>query len=341
MTVEVLFLVPAATLVAWLCTAWVRRYGLELNLIQVPNQRTSHVNPTAQGGGFGVVVAGLASGAWLMRQQGVTGWSMLGLSLLIAVVGAWDDVRQVSAKIRFIIQLAVMGACLWAFWPLPPLMLPGAAVLGGILLVMCLWIAGVWWINLFNFMDGIDGLAGSQAVFMLLAGAALCAYVQPQAVGAPVWFWAIALAAATVGFLLHNWPPARIFMGDIGSTYLAFMVFGFAVDTVRHGWLAYPTWLILGALFIADATTTLLRRMRAGERWSQPHRSHAYQRLSRRWGAHRPVTLAWIAVNVCWIAPLALICAVQPALAWLCVLLAYVPAVSAAIWLGAGRKNNE
>lgn len=208
-----------------------------------------------------------------------------------------------------------------------------------------LMLAGVWWINLFNFMDGIDGIAGVQAIFMLLAGAVLVLWAEPQAVHSPVWMWMLCVAAATAGFLLLNWPPAKIFMGDVGSTWLAFMVFALALLCVQAGWLSYAAWLVLAAVFVTDATVTLLTRMLRGERWYEAHRSHAYQRLSRRWqggrkAGHRAVTLLVVAVNGLWLAPWAWACVQWPAVSVAFVVAAYLPLVLAVLWLGGGRPDS-
>jgi Fuc2NAc and GlcNAc transferase len=200
-------------------------------------------------------------------------------------------------------------------------------------------LAGVWWINLFNFMDGIDGFAGTQAVFMLLGAAALSAWTNADVISSPVWMLMLSVAAATVGFLLLNWPPAKIFMGDVGSTWLAFMVFALALLSVQAGWLSYASWLVLAAVFVTDATVTLLTRLLRGERWYEAHRIHAYQKLARRWGGHRPVTLRAVGVNVLWLAPLAGACAAWPHWTFGWVLVAYSPLAVAAVVLGAGKPD--
>lgn len=108
---------------------------------------------------------------------------------------------------------------------------------------------------------------------MLLAGAVMAVWANAKVVSSPAWMWMLCIAAATMGFLLLNWPPAKIFMGDVGSTWLAFMVFALALLSVQSGWLRYAAWLVLGAVFVTDATVTLLTRMLRGERWYEAHRS--------------------------------------------------------------------
>lgn len=129
-------------------------------------------------------------------------------------------------------------------------------------------------------------------------------------------------------------------MGDVGSTWLAFMVFALALLSVQAGWLNYATCLVLAAVFVTDATVTLLTRLLRRGRWYEAHRIHAYQKLTRRWGEHRPVTLRTVAINVLWLAPLAGACAAWPQWAFGWVLLAYAPLLVGAIVLGAGRPDH-
>lgn len=334
-------------LLAWLGTAWVHCYAERLRLVRVPNHRSSHIRPTPNGGGLGIVVGGAIAGTWVAWAGGTVLWVVLGLSLFVAGVGLWNDVRDLPAWTRFGVQVAACGGLLIALGAMPdvtliPASLPegGRMVVAGWVLSALLLLTAVWWINLFNFMDGIDGIAGSQAVFMLVVGVGLAACGHPDVVAEPAWIWMLCVAAATVGFLLLNWPPAKVFMGDVGSTYLAFMIFTFALLSVQADWMSYVAWLVLAAVFVADATVTLLTRMVRGERWYEAHRSHVYQRLARRWGGHRSVTLLTIALNVLWLAPLAWACQAGPQWAFGFAALGYAPLVAGAVALGAGRPDD-
>lgn len=328
-----------ALLVSWCGTVVIRRHAVRLGLVQTPNHRSSHVLPTPQGGGIGMVVAGTAIGLYLGAGQGAFWWSLIGLSVLIALVGLLDDIWQFSSRLRFSIQVPVFIALVAACAPLRPLSLGGDIAIEGYVLCALAVLAGVWWLNLFNFMDGLDGYAGVQALFMLIAAVVLSAVHSPPSVDVPIWLLALALAAATLGFLFMNWPPACIFMGDVGSTYLALVIFGVALDTIVQGWMTYASWLVLSSVFVVDATLTLLWRMKRGERWSQAHRSHAYQRLSRRFGEHSVVTKGLVALNLLWIGPLAYGCQRLPHAAWIFILMAYCPLIYAAIRIGAGRSD--
>ena len=153
--------------------------------------------------------------------------------------------------------------------------------------------------------------------------------------------WLIALAAASMGFLVLNWPPAKVFMGDAGSNYLAVILLALALFEIAAGRLSYTTVLVLVASFVTDATITLLRRALAGERWFAAHRLHAYQKLSRRWHEHRPVTLLYLAINLIWLYPLAYLTTVFPQYGWLAVGTAYVPLAFLCIRVGAGVPETE
>ncbi|CAN0617647.1 Fuc2NAc and GlcNAc transferase [Burkholderia multivorans] len=329
----------ANALVAWGGAALVARNAARLGLVQMPNHRSSHVRPTPQGGGSGIVVAGVLSGWMLGAGQAAPWWGTVLVGVAVAAIGAWDDVRQISARLRFVAHIAAIGVLLWLQAPLVPVGVGAGLVLGGPALALLLLLAGVWWINLFNFMDGIDGLAGSQAVFMLAGACVLALCAHPASFATPAWWYMAWIAAACLGFLVVNWAPARIFMGDVGSTYLAFAMFALAMATVHAGWLNYPAWLILAALFVCDATMTLLQRMGTGQRWADAHRSHVYQRLSRRYASHARVTALYMAVNVVWLAPLAYCALAFSRFAWFAVIVAYVPLLCVAWRLRAGLPD--
>jgi Fuc2NAc and GlcNAc transferase len=337
-------LLTLSAVASFLLTAWITRRADVLRLVQTPNARSSHVLPPPSSGGVGIVLAATAVGGLFAWEHPYLLWGVLGLGVPIAFIGLLDDIHHLSIGIRIAVQTAVFAGLLVLLGDMPPLTLFGGLALDGVFLWCVLLVSGVWWINLFNFMDGIDGIAGSQAVVMLLLAAALTAWFNVDAITSPVWILILCIAMATVGFLFLNWAPARIFMGDVGSNWLAFTIFAVALLTIQAGWMSYAAWLVLAAVFVTDATVTLLTRMARGDRWYEAHRSHAYQRLSRRWRddrnkGHRSVTILVTLTNMLWLGPLAWACLASPhwALVWLA--MAYLPLIFGAIILGAGKPD--
>jgi Fuc2NAc and GlcNAc transferase len=195
----------------------------------------------------------------------------------------------------------------------------------------------VWLLNLYNFMDGIDGIAASEAICVAIGIAFISSRTEEHhgIVG-----FALVIAASCSGFLVWNWPPARIFMGDSGSGFLGFGLGSLAIYSMQQGKLPIQVPLILLAVFVTDASVTLTTRLLQGCRISEAHRSHAYQRLARRWGSHKPVVIGTIIVNVIWLWPLCLAVLHWPAWSGLMLLLAYVPLIVLAVVAGAGRPDD-
>jgi Fuc2NAc and GlcNAc transferase len=195
----------------------------------------------------------------------------------------------------------------------------------------------VWVLNLFNFMDGIDGIAASEAAFVACGGALL---MHLAGTNTGISSAGLVFGAACVGFLFWNWPPAKIFMGDVGSGYVGYVLGVLALAAAHENSAVAWVWLALGGLFFVDATVTLVRRALQGERLQDAHRRHAYQWLARRWRSHRRVTLTVIALNVFWLLPCALIAALRPALAFRVLMVALAPLVVLVLVAGAGRREN-
>src|SRR6218665_1152913 len=259
----------------------IRRYGTKLRLVQVPNQRSSHVNPTVSGGGLGIALAGTISAIALGQASPPAFQIAIGVSVIGSIIGLMDDRFDLSARLRILGHFLLVATLILSSGMIPLSDLQSFSVVS-LMYFFALLIGGVWWINLFNFMDGIDGIAASEAIFILGAAATFLvnSTVGEEWSALPVM---VAVIAASLGFLLHNWPPARIFMGDAGSNYLAFFILAMAFITVANATIRPSAWIILTAAFAADATVTLLRRMLHGEKWLSAHRLHAYQKLSRRW----------------------------------------------------------
>jgi Fuc2NAc and GlcNAc transferase len=323
---------PAVFATAYALTAWVRRYAVE-RLLDIPNARSSHALPTPRGGGLAIVLA-FAMGAtalyFLQVLSGPEFAGLLGGGLTVAAIGFLDDHRHVPARYRL---LAHVAASIWLLawrqgWPPANWLEYGATLL-----------FLVWMLNLFNFMDGIDGLAAGETAFIASAASLLLLVGGGAALGHILA--TVLLGCAAAGFLGWNWPPAKIFMGDAGSGFLGFMTGALAISASSQGKLPLAAWLILAGAFFADASFTLLRRMATGQRWTQAHRSHAYQRAAILYGGHRVVALGFLAIGLFWLLPLATATVYWPKLQYLFLGVAYLPLIFLAYRFDAGRAERS
>lgn len=267
-------------------------------IIDHPNERSSHARPTARGGGVAIVLIVLGLGPATGMQQGnvslVAG--LLTTCAVLAVVSFLDDLRSLPAAVRFgchaLAAVAVLASLGWPKLALGvaqgrTFALPVAISA----LVIFLWISG--YTNAFNFMDGINGLAAGQAVVTGLGMALLGSMASGQwPVVSPPVVLSLVIAGAALGFLPYNFPKARMFMGDVGSAPLGFMLASLVIWLARDfGWWLLLPLALLHANFVLDTGITLARRVARGERWHQAHREHFYQRLIRSGKSHAFVTL--------------------------------------------------
>jgi Fuc2NAc and GlcNAc transferase len=328
----------AAALLAAALTGWVRRQALQRQWLDLPNARSSHHAPTPRGGGLGIVVASAVAFVTL----GVTGAmdarlcaALVGGGLAVAWIGFRDDRSPVRPGTRLAVHMAAAAWALAWLGGVPPIQFGTTTVEFGPFGYVLGALAIGWVLNLFNFMDGIDGIAASQAAFMALAGALLASGASAFGVQAA----SLAFGAACLGFLAWNWPPAKIFMGDVGSGFLGYVLAVLALAAMWESPVALFAWLALGSVFFVDASITLARRLLRGERVHEAHRSHAYQWLARRWGAHLPVTLLVLAVNLFVLLPVAGFCIAYPARAATVLLATLVGLGAIALLAGSGRAE--
>jgi Fuc2NAc and GlcNAc transferase len=316
------------------------RYALQRNMIDRPNVRSSHTLPTPRGGGVAIAMSYIAALLTLFLFKLVDTkitFALVAGGCAIAGIGFLDDQRQLSAKLRLAVHVVTALYVVVLLGGLPEQALVGRGVgelcVGYAVAVL----AFVWGTNLFNFMDGIDGIAGSESIFVSTVGA----WLNWLNGGDPGMTAAmLCLSVSTLGFLVWNWPPARIFMGDVGSGFLGFTLATLALATSQRGNVPLEVWPILGGVFLVDSTTTLIRRVLRGDRWMEPHRMHAYQHLARRWRAHRPVTMVVIAIDLFWLFPWAWLAAKVPRSAIWCLVAAIVPLVAIVLASGAGAKED-
>ncbi|AXK71714.1 lipopolysaccharide biosynthesis protein [Lysobacter sp. TY2-98] len=262
-------------------TALARAYALRRRLVDEPGERRSHSVATPRGGGAGPVVAIALAMLFIAMRVGETPSVLLALTgfVMVAAIGAWDDHRPLPASLRLVVHVAA-GALL-AFANADPLAAP-------VLFALTLGLAVVL-VNVWNFMDGIDGIAASQAALVAIAAIAVGRGLSGSAI-------AVVVAAACMGFLPFNFPRARIFMGDVGSGALGFAITMLVAETGRRSMIDGLRLLLPLSPFLVDATMTLARRVIRRERWWQAHAQHLYQGLARKYG-HGRVTAGYAAVT--------------------------------------------
>ncbi|BFM20901.1 MraY family glycosyltransferase [Gilvimarinus japonicus] len=332
----------ASFILTALLTGLIRFYALRRGLLDAPGARSSHSVPTPRGGGLAVAIVALG---WILlhwlSDVGVSDLSgasnlvvVYVVAALVAAVGFWDDHGHVLSGVRLFVHL-LAGVILVALLPRFQITFLNLDIGSGTFGFIVLTLVVAWYINLFNFMDGIDGIAAFEAMFVF-GGYAWLAYWfgAPQLVSS-----ALCVLASVAGFALWNFPRARIFMGDVGSGFLGTLIMGFLF--VLSGIEKNLFWagLLLSGVFIVDATLTLLHRLCRGEALYKAHRTHAYQYAARRYHSHALVTLALMAINLLWLLPMAWVAATGLLSGWVVLLIGYAPLVLLAAVFHAGRAE--
>lgn len=307
-----LVLAAGSIVVSAILTALVRTFALRHNVMDSPNARSSHTAPTPRGGGISVLatigIALLAGGI-----LGLAAWDdvvTLGVGMAaLGIVGWMDDRRGVPASWRLSAHAVAASWTLVRMGGLPAITVGDSAFQLGAFGYVLGILGIVWSINLFNFMDGIDGLAGSQSL-LIFGTASVALWLRGDH---SLSLIAAIIAAASTGFLVWNWPPAKIFLGDAGSGAIGYLISAIALASENRGAMPVIAFGILGGVFVADATVTLLRRIGKGHGAAEAHRDHAYQRLARAWASHAAVTVGAAIVTV-FLAATAMLATTSPAL---------------------------
>lgn len=298
-------LIGIVLLLSFLFTGLATRYSHWRGLIDHPGERHSHTESTPRGGGIGLVLALiLGSITFLSLLEGFWIEAVLPGMVVLALLGWWDDHASLSARFRFFIQLVVSFYLLWC--------LQADGWSGNLVYQAMAGFFLLWMTNLYNFMDGSNGMVGSQGVFAgtVLAGLYGLAGQVELALASAI------LAAACLGFLPWNVGKARVFMGDAGSIALGFafgslLIYGVVMDLFQ-----LPVALLVMLVFLADASLTLLMRVIRRERWYNPHRQHLYQRLIASGRTHGSVLLFYQLINLVLVVPAITVAVIFPALAW-------------------------
>ncbi len=314
-----------------------RLTALRLHIVDVPNSRSMHHLPTPRGGGMVVVVVWVIA-CTIGAYQGAGLLPILLILLAIStvsIVGAFDDFYSIGIKFRLSIQFLMALLAVFSEGMIDITFGPTVILESGIILNGLTVIGLVWLLNLFNFMDGTDGLAACESLFIAIAGGSFLFWIGDVVTAR----WLFYLVACMLGFLVWNFPPARVFMGDSGSSFLGFFFGIVAITTHNTGSATIWFWLILMGVFIVDATFTLLRRFLRGERVYEAHKTHAFQRVASRYKSHLTVMLATITFNILWLLPMALLSQWHRDWGFLLCVVAYTPLVWLVHKSGAGTRD--
>lgn len=332
------FIIPMGIFLAgalsWALTGYFLSFAIYRGIMDVPNERSLHSTPTPRAGGVSFVLIFVCAVLTLRLLDLLSAREVLGLTcgILVAAVGYWDDQVGLTPAFRIVVHFAAAILAVGCLRPLPSFGF-ASGLLPWPLFALLVVGALVWLTNLTNFMDGIDGLTSIEAI----TTAAFCGMMMTHRTGlsglAVLFF---AFAAAVAGFLVWNWPPAKIYMGDAGSGFLGFTIGLMSYIAICQKQMTLWQPLILYGVFVIDATLTLCTRILAGERWYAAHRTHAFQHAALRWG-HQRVTLAVAAINVFWLGPFSLLADRWPSRGLLFVASAWTPLVIGALWLRAGK----
>ena len=270
-------------------TYLIKNYYIKNALLDKVNERSSHSIPTPHGGGIAMAVTWFLGLSYLyfINEIDTNLFYALMVGIIISVVSFFDDIYELSAKLRMVVQsiVAILGIILLGGFE--TLNFDLFTITNPIITNIFAFLLIVWYINLYNFLDGINGYAGSEAVFLAVAGFVLF--------GGDHF---LILAISVLGFLYWNWNKAKIFMGDVGSTLLGYNIAIFTIYYANQEASNLWIWIILFGVFWFDATLTLIRRKLNNEKLSQAHKKHAYQRLTQSGWSHYKVTNYSIVLNI-------------------------------------------
>ena len=276
-------------LTSFALTYFIKEYAIKKSLVAEVNERSSHSVPTPHGGGIALAVTWFVGLVYMyvFGEIDTRLFYALLFGVIISVVSFFDDLYELSARLRLLVQTGVAAGGVFALGGLESVNFGFFAIENQIFTNVFAFFMIVWFINLYNFLDGINGYAGSEAVFLSVAGFLLF--------GAEHF---LVLAVAVLGFLYWNYNKAKIFMGDVGSTLLGYNVAIFTLYYANVEASNLWMWIVLFGVFWFDATVTLVRRKLNGEKLSQAHKKHAYQRLTQAGWSHYKVTNYSIFLNI-------------------------------------------
>ncbi len=315
--IELTAIAGLSALLVWAAMPLLLRALRSLGALDRPNQRSSHHAPTPRGAGVLLMAAVVLIGGFPLALSGTSDigpWVVLGAALVLAILSFADDLVSLSAGVRLSVQAAAVAVGV-AVLPDHVLVAQGLLPLALDRLVAAL--AWLWFVNLFNFMDGIDAITGAETIAIALGLALVFALLPASAVPSQMFALLAAIGGAASGFLIWNWPPARVFLGDVGSIPLGYLLGWMLVWLAGSG--AWAAALILPLYYLADASVTLVRRLARREKVWQAHREHFYQLAARAGWPHDLITLriAWLNLGLIALAVLS-VAAEHAWTQWLC-----------------------
>ena len=316
---------------SWIGVFLYKKYAIFIGIISTPNYRTLHELPIPRGGGIVFSLLSILAIFLIWWNWQLTEELLLALvvgGFIATLLGFIDDIANIRARIKLIIQLILacwVVYCLYLGELLTSDLMPLYMIIPIVLFFM------VWMMNGYNFLDGIDGMAASGAIFVSLA-VALVLFLTEGPIEIMAIF--ILMASTVIGFILFNWPPATIFMGDSGSVFLGYIFGVLLLFTVLNNDISIWFWLTVFGYFFADTVVTQIIRVFLVKKWYLAHRSHAYQNLARISGSHLKVTSVVTLYNIIWILPIAIWSALQPEMEILAAILAVTPALVVAYKYG-------
>lgn len=323
----------------FLLTGYMRHYALKKNIIDNPNERSSHTIPTPRGGGVAIVITFLFVLVGLMLSRELdwsTGLILAAAGFGIAVLGFLDDHGHINSMLRLAIHFVIAIGVVFFLGGFSEVTLFSDNVQLGWLANIIAVLFLVWLLNLYNFMDGINGIASVEAITTTLSLAVVYLLLNIHLSSELL----LILASSVFGFVLWNFPKARIFMGDAGSGFLGLILGILALIALKTDVAFFCAWIICLGVFIVDATFTLIRRVSNGHKMYDAHRSHAYQYASRKYNSHTKVTIGVLFINIFWLLPMAYLAAQKVLMPEVILLMAYIPLILLALFLGAGKTEN-
>lgn len=298
-------------------TGCYRQYALSRRILDIPNDRSAHQRAVPRGGGAIFVSLFLGSCLYYFPSQ----LPLLMVTLGIAMIGYFDDIRSIPAVKRLVLHILLSAASLVILGGMPDLCLYHWTIHFGFVTSMVGVLYLVWMLNLYNFMDGINGLAGCEALCVSIG--IVVVYV---VIGEHTYIiLPCILMAVVAGFLLYNFPRATLFMGDVGSSFLGFTFGIWSLQSATIQPQLFWSWMILLGVFVVDATTTLVWRMARNEPIYLAHSTHAYQFAARYYDSHTTVTMAVVIINILWLLPLAVLVSLGYLDGIMGVIIAYLP----------------